>query len=351
VWTGSEYLVWGSEAGEADGTGRADGWRYDPESDTVRDIPVAPIAPRDNGAGVWTGAELIVCCGRSQHQGQPGYDTASAAAFDPATDTWRALAPPPAEAGGYAVGAAWTGSSMLVAIQMGDPNTEFLGNDGLGLYACDPATDTWEELATPPYGDRFGELVWTGDRLVIWFQKARGVDGGIVYDPRPTRGLVASTPERPPRLLRQRSVGGGPVGRVRHRSEGGARPEDALVDDDRSSTVGYRLRLGDDTWQPRAPAPLRPIDFYNGTPGSQTLVADPVGGRVVVYPTHGYESGAGGIEGATPPRLLTYNPSTDIWTDLGRDLGGAPYEPELLVGGDHLFRPDKARPDVLVLPR
>lgn len=352
VWTGSEYLVWGSEAGEGDGTGRADGWRYDPDTDTVRDIPVAPIAPRDNGAGVWTGTELIVCCGRSQQQGQPGYDTASAAAFDPATDTWRALAPPPGGAGGYAVGAAWTGSSMLVAIQLGDPNAESFGNDGLGLYAYDPATDTWEERAKPIWGDRFGELVWTGDRLVIWSQKAPGVDGGIVYDP------VADAWSWLPDLPSDHPVYGGSAAWVAGQlvvfgldPKAGLNPRTGLVDDDRSSTVGYRLRLGDDAWRPMGPAPLRPIERYDGTPGSQSLAADPDGGRVVVYPTHGYESGAGGIEGAAPPKLLTYDPSTDVWTDLGADLGGAPYEPELLVGGDHLFRPDRARPEVLVLPR
>lgn len=335
VWTGSEYLVWSGQVG-GDGRGRADGWRFDPATGSTQDIPVAPIAPRDFAAGVWTGTEMIVCCGRSLEQGLPAYDTASAAAYDPTTDAWRALTPPPAAAGGYIVGVAWSGSEMLVVVQLGDPGAATFGDQGLGLYAYDPVTDTWDERAKPTWGDRFGEVVWTGDRLVIWSQRAPGVDGGVVYDPAADRWSWL------PELPKDAPVYYGSAAWV-----DGQLVVWGLDGRDDRSTVGYRLRLGDGAWRRMADAPLPPIERYDGTPGSQTLATDEATGTVIVYPTHGYESG-GGAEGVPPPPLLAYDPEADAWTRLG-DLGGSPYAPDLIVGGDVVLTPDRADPEVLRL--
>lgn len=335
VWTGSEYLVWSGQVG-GDGRGRADGWRFDPATGTTRDIPIAPIAPRDSAAGVWTGTTLLVCCGNAVGEG-PAYDTVSAAAYDPAADTWQPVAPPPAGAAGYTVGAAWSGSEMLVVVQLGDPGAEAFGNKGLGLYAYDPVTDTWDERAKPIWGDRFGEVVWTGDRLVIWSQRAPGVDGGVVYDPAADRWSWL------PELPKDAPVYYGSAAWV----------DGQLVvfgqnGNDETTTVGYRLRLGDVAWRRMAVAPLPPIEWYDGTPGSQTLATDEATGRVIVYPTHGYESGGGGVEGVPPPPLLAYDPEADAWTKLG-DLGGSPYEPDLIVGGDVVLTPDRADPEAFRL--
>ena len=51
--------AWSGEAGDGDGSGRADGWLFDPSTGATVDIPVALIAPRSE-AGVWTCEELVV---------------------------------------------------------------------------------------------------------------------------------------------------------------------------------------------------------------------------------------------------------------------------------------------------
>ncbi len=335
VWTGTEYLVWGGQVG-GDDRGRADGWRHDPATGLDRPIPVAPIAPRDYAAGVWTGTELLVCCGRAMGD-SPAYDTASAAAYDPAADRWRELAVPPPATNGYVVGSAWTGTELLVVSQVGDPATEMVGHDGMALHAYDPAGDRWSERAAPPFGDRFGEVVWTGDRLVLWARGGPTADRGVAYDP------AADRWDPLPDLPADASVSDGSAAAVY-----GELLVFGLAADDETRTAGYRLRPGEAAWRPMAPAPLRPIEAYDGTPGSQTLVADEARGRLIVYPTNGYESGAGGVEGVAPPPLLAYDPATDGWTELG-DLGGAGYAPDLLVGGDHLLWPERTAPVVLRL--
>lgn len=73
---------------------RADGFAVDLGTGAVSAIPVAPIDPRSGATGIWTGTELIVCCGTGQADGFTP-DTRSAAAWNPATAEWRTLARPP----------------------------------------------------------------------------------------------------------------------------------------------------------------------------------------------------------------------------------------------------------------
>jgi len=107
-----------------------------------------PIAPshlewRAFPAVAWTGTELIVVGGSNG----PGIDTAGAA-YDPATDSWRPVAPPPGFVAGRSestVGpGVWTGRE-LVSWQSG--------------LAYDPATDRWREIATAPLAPRTDEVV------------------------------------------------------------------------------------------------------------------------------------------------------------------------------------------------
>lgn len=108
-----EYLVWAGEAGENDISHRADGFAVDLASGSVRAIPVAPIDPRPGATGVWTGDELIVCCGTGQADGFRA-DTRSAAAWVPETSRWRELARPPASIARSFAAAVWTGEVIVV---------------------------------------------------------------------------------------------------------------------------------------------------------------------------------------------------------------------------------------------
>lgn len=298
VWTGTEYLVWGG-AGGTDGTGRADGWRYDPAAGETRDIPLAPFAPRDEAAGAWTGTELIVCCGVPVGHG-PAYDTASAAAYDPEADTWRTLADPPPETGGYTLGAVWTGTELLVVSAVQDDRYAITR---LLLHAYDPATDTWARRADPQGGDRIGHLAWSGSQLVVWttgYTAPPFTERGQRYDPD-----TDTWTELPPLPEEHRPTYASAVW-----------AGDQLVvwgndETDHTAAVGYRWRPGDETWRPMAPAPIDPVSWGEWTPGSQTLAYDGGTDRVIVVSIH-----EGGDEGAARP-LLAYDPVADAWTDLG----------------------------------
>lgn len=94
VWTGSELFVWGGATGdEAAATPDNPGIRYEPTSDTWQELPLAPGGPQTEAVGVWSGSEVIVCCGRTTDG--VGGDEGGAVAYDPAADSWRELADPP----------------------------------------------------------------------------------------------------------------------------------------------------------------------------------------------------------------------------------------------------------------
>jgi hypothetical protein len=331
AWTGTEYLVWGGQAG-GDGTGRADGWRFDPATGETRTIPVAPIAPRDEAVGAWSGTELIVCCGIPIGDG-PGYDTASTAAYDPATDSWRVLAPPPPEAAGHALGAVWTGDELLVVNTIGGSG---LFAVGLFLHAYDPSTDSWSRLADAPRGDRLGQLLWTGDELIVWtvgYSSAR--DEGQRYDP--DTDTWTALPELPddhhPWYASAAWVDGQLV-------VWGIDQQDDLA------TVGYRWRPGDEAWRPMADAPVEVEHWGEWTPGSQTFAVDPDTGRLLVVAVHPGTSddGSGDVRS-----LLSYDPVADRWEVLG-EVPPLGYHRIALVADGRVLQPDQADPVAFEVP-
>ena len=121
-------------------------------------LPAAPIVGRLGPSAVWTGTEMIVWGGyaRSENVGQ----ASDGAAYEPATRTWRTIAPPPSGVqGGAAV--VWTGDEMVVWASNSP--------DGpVGAAAYDPATDSWRRLPAGPLGDRESfSSVWTGKELIV----------------------------------------------------------------------------------------------------------------------------------------------------------------------------------------
>lgn len=334
AWTGTEYLVWGGQASR-DGSGRADGWRYDPATGKTRTIPVAPIAPRDSAAGAWTGTELIVCCGIPIGEG-PSYDTASAAAYDPATDRWRVLAPPPPETAPYTLGAAWTGSELLVVSTVralpGYASTDLL------LHAYDPGTDTWSRRADAHGGDRVGHPLWTGEELIVWTTgdtSTSGHDRGQRYDPRSdTWTALPNLPEdHHPWYASAAWVDGQLV-------VWGIDQRDDLA------TVGYRWRPGEDAWRSMADAPVEIESWSEGTPGSQTFAVDPDTGRLLVVSVHPGSEG----DGTSDVRpLLSYDPVADRWEYLGEVPALGWHRSALVVNGQ-VLQPDRADPVAFDVP-
>ncbi len=177
MWTGEEMLVWGGTAMGSTGADEplADGAAYDPASDTWRPMAPAPLAAREDVASEWTGREMIVWGGLTGQE-----YLADGAAYDPAADTWRPVAPAPLA--GRAVRGIWSGKEMLV--WGGESGTEALA-DGA---AYDPAADTWRPLAPAPLSARRGfAAVWTGREMLVW-GGAGGTGSfffgnGAAYDP------------------------------------------------------------------------------------------------------------------------------------------------------------------------
>lgn len=330
AWTGTEYLVWGG-AGGGDGTGRADGWRFDPATGATHDIPLAPIAPRDEAAGAWTGTELIVCCGLPVGQGL-AYDTASAAAYDPRTNTWRTLADPPPQTSGYTLGAVWTGTELFVVSAVQDDRYAITG---LLLNAYDPATDTWTRRADPRGGDRFGHLVWSGSQLIVWttgYTAPPFTDRGQLYDP----GTDTWT-DLPPLPEDHRPTAASAVWAGDQLVVWG----NDKIDD--TATVGYRWRPGDRTWRSMAPAPIAPVSWGEATPGSQNLAYDGPSNRVIVVSIYQGED----VGDARP--LLAYDPDANTWTDLGtaQPMG---YSQSMLLVGDLVLQAVRNDPVAFQVP-
>lgn len=123
-----------------------------------RALPRAPIPGRIGEAVVWTGRELIVAGGVTRPGDGTSGQLPAAAAYDPAADAWRRLAPPPA---GVGAGADWTGHTLVV----------WTGNGPAGAAVAasyDPSTDQWRRLPDGPLGPREGNAnLWTGDELLV----------------------------------------------------------------------------------------------------------------------------------------------------------------------------------------
>ena len=185
VWTGKEVIIWGGNGGrptdqalarrEGYDTDRGDGAAYDPATNRWRALAPSPLSPRI-AAGVWTGNELLIVAGSRDDEGG-GSPVSDAAAYDPATDTWRRLTSPRPPAGGrYQGPKLWTGHELLVA---GDHN-------GRARWeAYQPTTDTWRVLPSPPRVDNHGpSAAWTGREMLLW---------GAVYNCNPFADCTTAT--------------------------------------------------------------------------------------------------------------------------------------------------------------
>ena len=180
VWTGTELLVWPADGGSPSMV--VTPIAYDPTVDRWRELPPPPIERRQHAASVWTGTEWIVWGGRSGASLTGTlHELADGAAYDPAIDRWRVIAPSPLEA--RRVPGVWTGREMLVTAGAsgGDPVTfdgMFAWGDGA---AYDPATDRWRSLHDGPAHPGF-DPVWTGTASLLFAK-----NGAWVYEPRTDR--------------------------------------------------------------------------------------------------------------------------------------------------------------------
>lgn len=163
AWTGEELLILGGSTQRPCPPGarcvgptadqlRTDGAAYDPDTDTWRAIAAAPQTLL-SAVATWTGTELVVVI--------PALDTevvqsAATLAYDVAADRWRQLPAGPAEFHGRG---GWNGSPVFFPIS----ETTY-GVD----WALDPARGRWRELSPDPFGGSFDRsFTWAGDGFLV----------------------------------------------------------------------------------------------------------------------------------------------------------------------------------------
>lgn len=193
VWTGDEMIVWGGAEVRGDvAVGSAAGAAYDPAADAWRPLAQAPLSPRWQHRAVWTGSEMIVLGGFAT--GEPAGFVADGAAYDPATDTWRLLAPTPFSHPPALPLVAWDGTRVLVwAGELANPEDP-AGGEGA---AYDPATDTWYAIAPAPLEPGPYAGAWTGSELLAvgGYGTGEGTDlQAAAYDPATGEWRALPTP-------------------------------------------------------------------------------------------------------------------------------------------------------------
>jgi hypothetical protein len=186
VWTGRQVLMWG---GGCCDDYLADGAAYSPATDTWQPLPPAPLAGRHT-TGAWTGRELIVVGGDGVASRQPAAYTvfADAAAYNPATRSWRRLPPMPAPRSNATI--TWDGTEILVVGGRSTTGRSGLYADGM---AYNPASNRWRSLPAMQTSRSGHTAVWTGQRLLVWGgQTVRAGSWaapphGVAYDPASNR--------------------------------------------------------------------------------------------------------------------------------------------------------------------
>jgi N-acetylneuraminic acid mutarotase len=153
VWTGSEMIVWGGDAGRFNFFNT--GGRYNPitNSWTATSTTNAPSA-RALHTAVWSDSEMIVWGGGNES----GFFN-TGGRYDPITDTWTATRSTNAPSARYAHTAVWSGNEMIV----------WGGNDNTG-GRYNPITNSWIATSTTNApAARGGHIaVWTGTEMIVW---------------------------------------------------------------------------------------------------------------------------------------------------------------------------------------
>lgn len=163
IWTGAELMIWGGRRG-SDPVSM--GAAYDPRTDHWHEIPAGPLVPRFAHSMVWTGEEVVIWGGRAADESERVLG--DGAAFDPARNSWRVVAPAPLEprSGHIAVltDGRYARAEMLVWSGRGESG-EFLPN--AAMY--DPKRDGWRLIDIPEIAPRVdATAVWTGREAIVW---------------------------------------------------------------------------------------------------------------------------------------------------------------------------------------
>jgi N-acetylneuraminic acid mutarotase len=246
-----------------------------PPAGSWQRLPAAPIAPSSSVVSVWTGRQLLIF-GRANPDPALPWAVDVAAAYTPATRTWRRLAPFHGPRGNYEgrYWALWSGKEMLV---VGPRDRQ----------AFNPATNRWRRLPASA-GVPGGIVVWTGRELLGWGGGCCGDASaeGAAYNPAArTRRTLARSPLAPAQQPIGAWTGRELILLVTGNNPANGKPWPAGL----ARAAAYNPVT--DTWRRIAPAPARSLTAKAVWDGREVLVV-------------------GGTAG------LAYDPGRNVWRRL-----------------------------------
>lgn len=167
AWTGTEVLVW-SGLSPTLFTGLNDGARFNPATNTWTAMSAvgAPIG-RGFAVTAWTGTELLVWGGYELDPVVGLELVGNGGAYNPTTNTWRAISTTGAPTARFISAYGWTGTELLIWGGAVAPGGTMSAGDG---FAYNPATNTWRTLPATgaPSARQSMASAWTGTELLIW---------------------------------------------------------------------------------------------------------------------------------------------------------------------------------------
>ncbi len=321
VWTGSLMMVYG---GSYAGYPWPDGVRYDPATDTWSAMAIAPADPEQGvpfeklgHTAVWTGDKMIIWGGFSyDYVNSKNVTSGSGAMYDPVGDSWTTLSPSTLSPRAHHT-AVWDATHGVMIVWGGGGRSDDTHPDTKPLgdgASYSPATDTWAPLASD------------GAPTPRAFHTAVIAGGSMV--------VWGGNDE----YVEIKVCSGNNQTTCSTDADCGADDQCAgvrVVGWSNDLGTGARFNLADGTWsptfvedppdtpEPRAPAPI--------ARRNHTAVA--VGNKMIVW---------GGRRGADPGVALgsgsTYDPTTDTWEPT--DLSGAPaarYRHSAVSTGDKMI--------------
>lgn len=291
VWADDRMVVWGGEARQdvpAD-----DGAVYDPATGTWTRTASSPLGPRAGHVAVWTGEQVIMCCG-------PGASSsARAAAYDPVDDTWQTLPDPPTDETVRTSAATMAGDLVIV---LGKSTTS--GDPTGTAVAYDTTTSTWRTLQAPPSPiTPHASVAAAGQKIYVWMAPA---GRAVAYDLETDTWSWLPEPAAFPQ--RADSVWTGTEWLV------------TGSDGDHLAAIAYAPTT--QIWRDLS-VPLPPAEPFEGNLGSQAAVWTER--RLLLY-TGALGSGLAEQDGTV---VLAYDPADDTWQRLPNAPTNA-YDPPLL---------------------
>jgi hypothetical protein len=173
VWAGDRLLVWVEWVSLVPNSKGIDAWELSPASTRWEAVPPSAEMPNGIDSPLWTGKYVVLPAAdlfRGLASGPGPVFGRQGALFDPSNRTYRAVAHGPVDdaVNGNAV---WTGTALLRIADQGAATSE-IGD----AAAWDPLTDQWIALAHAPLTADPEQLRWTGHDLLAY-----GPDGAHRY--------------------------------------------------------------------------------------------------------------------------------------------------------------------------